>query len=482
MRHLNKNVLRGLYILFALILLIQPIFAAGESSFTTANFRTGLNGIEIIKQYEGFDAKAYYDNGQYTIGIGSNYNTALRMFPNNPKDENGRITLTRQQAEQVLMEELRGFETSLNSYLNRYRITVNQNQFDALVSFSYNVGSGWMSGQNSDGTPYKIRTLLEKTSPEDWTAELVQEAFGGWINAGGKPLEALSKRRASEAALFVTPYNGNENGDAFIDVDDNAWYINYVLEANRRGIMTGNGDGTFAPEKNMSRAELVTALAKYVKPDLSQYQAGRFRDVSSKAWYAQNVAWAAAEGLVNGVDENNFEPEASITRERICNIIARFLRSQNVAANLTAPLFRDEKLMSADAIDDVYYCASLGIVSGHTDGNFAPQDKATRAEVAKMLTCMVQVLEKAQTPSLTAEVQFAEETEESAEESAEVFEEFETSVEEPVEEVTQTPAEEVPEEPAEELPLESVQEPAEQEVPEIQPEAESALELDAAAG
>lgn len=392
MRHLSKNVLRGFYIILALALLITPSLAAEEGDLRGSNHRIGTNGLEIIKRFEGFDPVAYDDYGRYTIGYGCSYDKALQMFPDNPKDEKGMITLTEEQAEQVLMAELSGCERSVNNYMTRHGLTLNQNQFDALVSFTYNLGSSWMTGFNTDdGTPYKIRDLLENTPPSEWTLERVQDAFGTWVNAGGKPLDGLIRRRAAEAQLFVTPCDAGR----FIDVRQSEWYAQYVEEAFDLGIMTGNGDGTFAPEKNMIRAELVTALAKYVRPNLNAYTAGRFYDVSSGDWYAREVAWAAESGIVNGVDAYNFSPNTSIERERICNIIARYLRSQNVMVGDTDIQFIDERDISLDAVDDVYYCAALGIVNGNDDGTFAPKKFATRAEVAKMLTCMAHVLEDA---------------------------------------------------------------------------------------
>ena len=110
-------------------------------------------------------------------------------------------------------------------------------------------------------------------------------------------------------------------------------------------------------------------------------------------WYTPHVEWAAEQKLVNGYGDGTFMPDAKIQRERICNIIARYLRSQGVQPGIgAARIFSDEKDMASDAIDDIYYCASLGIVNGRDDGSFDPKGEARRSEVAKMLTGMVKVL------------------------------------------------------------------------------------------
>lgn len=419
MRHLHKNTLRVLYIVLALLLLVQPGLAVSGDGFQTAVFQPGEAAIAVTIESEGFLSTAYWDYGQYTIGYGTSYDEAFKLYPNNPKDENGRITLTEPQARELLKQAMNVRAAIVNNYLNRHRITVNQNQFDALLLFTYGVGEGWMTGKNSDGTSYMIRILLEETSPENWTKELVHEAFGAWNKAGGEVLEGLIRRRATEADLFLTPWDPNspstpsqpnepsdpgnssdpgepddENPFTDLDPDPNTWYIQYVLEANKLGIMTGRGNGIFGPDDNMTRAELVTSLSKYAKPDLTVYTQSRFTDVADNTWFMAPVEWAAEQKLVNGYGDGSFLPDGKITRERICNIIARYLRSQGVGAGEAGVMpFRDEASMAKDAIDDIYFCASLGIVNGRDDGTFDPTGEAKRSEVAKILTGMVKVLE-----------------------------------------------------------------------------------------
>ena len=267
MRHLHKNTMRILYIVLALVLLVQPGLAAGESYFERADFHPGEAAISITIQSEGFLSKAYWDYQQYSIGYGTAYVLAEKMFPNNPKDEDGRVTITEEQALELLKSVMDERASIVNNYLNRHKITVNQNQFDALLLFTYGVGEGWMYGQNSDGTPYKLRTMLEDMHPEEWTRELVHAAFGGWVNAGGEVLPGLVKRRATEADLFLTPagtaWGGNtENANAFKDLQTGAWYVSFVTEASKLGIMTGRGGGIFDPEGKTTRAELVKTLER----------------------------------------------------------------------------------------------------------------------------------------------------------------------------------------------------------------------------
>lgn len=419
MRHLNKTIRRTILLLLAL-LAVLPVKAADGSGwrrgiYTTedsgappavelegsaelegrlvcrgAAFTTGSSGIALIKKYEGFRESPYSDSGTLWIGYGSLYELAEKLFGDSGRrDENNYLVITEAQATQMIQAELEEVEPLLNAYLDRKNISINQNQFDALASFTYNIGIGWTSesSMNSDGTPYKLRALLEG-SASDWTEAKVQEAFAGWCTQNGTVLEGLAHRRAEEAKLFMTPYTQADNR-LFLDVPEDAWYGPYVAEAYEKGIMNGTGGGYFQPEANMTRAEMVQALANYAGADLTPYQGqSQFSDVAADAWYAPAVAWAARLGIVNGIGGGMFAPEQPIERAHICNIVARFLRGSGVPAGTTVEPFLDDEEIEPSAMENVYYCASLKLIEGVGGNRFEPTKMAERGQVTKILVCM----------------------------------------------------------------------------------------------
>ena len=157
------------------------------------------NGIEFIKSQEGFSAKAYYDYGQWSIGYGSKCEE--NEYPNG---------ITESQAEALLVEQLQTYIGYVNDFLNDYDITVNQNQFDALTSFTYNLGNVWDNYRDENGeATFLLKTYLIN-GVGNYTDEQIKTAFGNWCNAGGKPLAGLIKRRAAEAELFLTPTDTSE--------------------------------------------------------------------------------------------------------------------------------------------------------------------------------------------------------------------------------------------------------------------------------
>ncbi len=135
-------------------------------------------GINLIKQFEGCRLTAYKDAvGVVTIGYG---HTPSKLG----------TTITQEQAEQLLKEDLKKFEEGV---LELVKVPLNQNQFDALVSFSFNLGIGALA----------CSTLLKKLNAKQYQ-EAANE-FSKWVNAGGKPLPGLVKRRQAEKELFLKP-------------------------------------------------------------------------------------------------------------------------------------------------------------------------------------------------------------------------------------------------------------------------------------
>jgi len=138
--------------------------------------KTSDKGIEFIKRHEGLRLKAYQcPAGVWTIGYGSTGGVR-------PGD-----VITEAQAEVKLREDLRTAENEVN----RHKLNINQNQFDSLVSFTFNVGSG----------NFRSSTLLKRIK-ENPNHPDIKNQFNRWIYAGGKVLHGLIKRRAEEAKLY----------------------------------------------------------------------------------------------------------------------------------------------------------------------------------------------------------------------------------------------------------------------------------------
>lgn len=134
-------------------------------------------GIDLIKGFEGCKLYAYRDSvGVATIGYGHTKGVKMGM------------SITQQQAEDFLKQDLEPAEKKLNGMCINFK----QNQFDALCSFIFNLGSG------NFGSSTLRKKIIAKASDEEIASEFVR-----WVNAGGKPLLGLKRRRAAEANMFV---------------------------------------------------------------------------------------------------------------------------------------------------------------------------------------------------------------------------------------------------------------------------------------
>lgn len=137
-------------------------------------------GLDLIKKFEGLVLTAYRDPvGIWTIGYG---HTGPEVGPGD--------VITRAQAESLLKKDLLRFENAVRSLV---KVPVNSNQFSALVSFTYNVGSGALAQS----------TLLALLNQRNYQGAANQ--FPRWVNGGGSPLPGLVRRRNEERALFLTP-------------------------------------------------------------------------------------------------------------------------------------------------------------------------------------------------------------------------------------------------------------------------------------
>jgi|TARA_Y100000114_G_scaffold128438_1_gene125491 lysozyme len=136
----------------------------------------GQKGIDLIKHFEGCELNAYKcPAGVWTIGYG------------HIKGVSEGMSITQEQAEQMLLDELKEYENYINELVT---VNLSQNQFDALVSWVYNLGPANLQSS----------TLLKVLNSGDYSG--VPAQIERWNKAGGKVLEGLIRRREAESALF----------------------------------------------------------------------------------------------------------------------------------------------------------------------------------------------------------------------------------------------------------------------------------------
>lgn len=171
----------------------------------------------------------------------------------------------------------------------------------------------------------------------------------------------------------------------FTDLTSGSWYYDGVRYALENGLMTGTSARTFAPDRPVTRAMLVTILWRLAGEPYGRVSP--FEDVLPGSWYAQAVSWAYDKGIVTGVTATSFQPGAPVTREQLCAILCRYaaLTGKNTAASAPLDAYTDRAQVSAYAEASVRWALQAGLLTGVGDGRLAPRSGATRAQLAVLL-------------------------------------------------------------------------------------------------
>lgn len=172
----------------------------------------------------------------------------------------------------------------------------------------------------------------------------------------------------------------------FSDVKESDWFykgVSYVVE---NGMMNGVGENQFAPNAPLTREMLAVVLYNMEKQPEST-GVNPFADVKADMWYTDAIVWANANGIVAGYDDSTFGLGDSITREQLAAILYRYAQMKGYDVTEKADLtgYADSAAISGYAVEAMQWANANGIVNGMTATTLAPQGTATRAQVATML-------------------------------------------------------------------------------------------------
>ena len=216
----------------------------------------------------------------------------------------------------------------------------------------------------------------------------VTDRFGDAVkvteNADGTYTFTMPNGQVTVKATFVET---EEPAPAmpFTDVKEGDWFYEEVLYAYENGLMNGVGDNRFAPNSATTRGMLVTILYRLEGEPAVTGEAG-FDDVAAGQWYTDAVIWAAANDIVNGIGDNQFGPENTLTREQLVTMLYRYAQNKGYDVTASADLsgYPDAGQIQSWAQEAMTWAVAEGIVEG-MDGNLNPAGHATRAQIATIL-------------------------------------------------------------------------------------------------
>ena len=205
-------------LLLAVVILFGVVSGGAITASAESAFDTSDACIALIKEQEGFSLKPYWDYAQYTVGYGT-------KCPDDKLEYYNEHGITQEEAVALLRSHLDGVENRLNKDLiDKFQLTLTQNQFDALVSFSYNCGTGWIYNETDN---------LRRAILTGATGNEIIYRFSRWCNAGGQIKTALIRRRLCDANIYLNGVYSSEAPE----------YYGYVLYDANGGVSDPNVQG-----------------------------------------------------------------------------------------------------------------------------------------------------------------------------------------------------------------------------------------------
>ena len=219
-----------------------------------------------------------------------------------------------------------------------------------------------------------------------------QERSGGSGGGGGTyvPSTPVSTPEQPKSDP-VCPKDASCPLSRFSDLTPAAWYHDGVHYCVENGLIQGRSNGSFQPNGAVTRAQLTAVLWRLEgSPAVSGGEV--FRDVSSDAWCAGAVRWAAKEGIVQGYRDGRFDPGAAVTRQQTAAILYRYALYKGmdvrVGEDTNILSFTDAFTVSEYAVPAMQWACGSGVMNGKSQNGgmiLAPRDTTTRAQMAAMI-------------------------------------------------------------------------------------------------
>lgn len=285
----------------------------------------------------------------------------------------------------------------------------------AGIEFTINTGAAYDAGENYPGTTYAepasinrvtILTVGGQAFDADATYTIVTNDF---LAAGGDTYYAFSAAESGydtgisldqvvmdyiteelDGTVTAAAYGQTANRIhtiSYNDVTAGDWFTPDVIYVTLTGLMNGTGDG-FSPNNNINRAQLVTVLYRMAgQPEVTGENP--FTDVPDGQWYTDAVLWAAENNITDGTSETTFSPNDALTREQMATFLYRFADFETEEPiEITGDLsgYTDADLVADYAVDAMTWAVVEGVISGIGNNTLAPDNTASRAQMATVLT------------------------------------------------------------------------------------------------
>ncbi len=201
----------------------------------------------------------------------------------------------------------------------------------------------------------------------------------------------------SEADITAIAFQSNLRKPTYTDVEKNSWYYKVVEQASYYGLMQGSGNkNTFKPEDPLTRAMVATILYRMENSEIVENVCS-FSDVKQQLWYSDAIHWASSKAIVSGYHNGLFGVDDAITRVVFAVMLRNYAKYKglNVDSNVNLDAYKDKEAVNDYVIDAMKWCVEQQIITGsHQEEGIClnPNEKATRAQCAKMIVRLKQLI------------------------------------------------------------------------------------------
>lgn len=345
--------------------------------------------------------KVFSSNGILTLESGQAGelrmdNDALLQVPTGATDRRMDIRINK------LTTADNGLTTEVKSLSSVYQLTKNvPANFLSPVSLSLTFDPSKLANderaavfyQNADGSPW-VRV-------EGGIIEQGRNAVGTASNSAVITVQTdhftkFAVLAVNDTATVPSPSDSGSEGIvpaiAFTDISGH-WAADVIREASGLGLVNGYADGTFRPSNAVTRAEFTAMLVRALAPVVAETttsavpieDAGFADQASIRDWAQEPIAQAKELGWIKGDQSGNFRPNARITRAEMAVMLYRALTLKGGSSESVTAKFTDESLIPVWAREAVVALVSVGVLQGRADGKFDPTSDATRAETVRVI-------------------------------------------------------------------------------------------------
>ncbi len=259
-------------------------------------------------------------------------------------------------------------------------------------SATVTVGSGIFEEPSTEVTTTEVTTTEPTTAANSVNNNNSSGGGGSAVNKETTTVETTAEVTTEEPATSSNAAdnsNSNSTSLSFTDVADNFWGRDYIYDMASKGVVNGYPDSTFRPNNNVTRADFIIMLLRGMGIDISKAPQSNFTDVNTAKYYANAIGIAKDMGIASGNGDGTFSPESNITRQDMMILAKKALEIKTGSA-LTGDAsvleqFSDKADISPYAVDSLAAMVSEGIVNGMGDG-IAPKANTTRVQAVVIIS------------------------------------------------------------------------------------------------